>query len=66
MRVLPNIIITGTPGVGKSAHSEQLARESGLRHLAISQLVIDSGCHSGWDDATESYTVDEAKVCNRL
>ena len=30
MRKQPNIIITGTPGVGKTVHSEQIAQDTGL------------------------------------
>ena len=35
----PNIIITGTPGVGKSSHARQLASSTGLHHLDINEVV---------------------------
>jgi adenylate kinase len=38
-RTEPNIIITGTPGVGKTTHSEELARKTGLHHLNINSIV---------------------------
>ena len=61
-RSRPNIIITGTPGVGKTTHCEQLAESLGLRHLGINQVVKDRECHEGWDEEFQSWIVDEDKV----
>lgn len=62
MRKSPNIIITGTPGVGKTTHCEVLAERLGLRHLSVNQVVKDKECHEGWDDEFQSWVVDEDKV----
>lgn len=59
----PNIIITGTPGVGKTTHAEQLARATGLKHISVNQIVKDEGFHEGKDEETGSWVVDEDKVC---
>lgn len=61
-RAQPNIIITGTPGVGKTSHCEQLAANTGLKHLSINQIVKDRTCHDGWDAEYKSWIVDEDKV----
>ena len=61
-RTLPNIIITGTPGVGKTSHCEQVAERTGLKHLSINQVVKDRECHEGWDDEYQSWIVDEDKA----
>ena len=58
----PNIIVTGTPGVGKSSLCDLLAQNTGLRHLQINQIVKERGCHEGWDANLESWIVDEDKV----
>ena len=66
-RLNPNIIITGTPGVGKSNHCALLAEKTGLRHLSISQVVTERHCHEGWDEQSKSYVVDDDKVgCLRV
>lgn len=65
-RTQPNIIITGTPGVGKTSHCEVLATNTGLKHLSINQIVKDRGCHDGWDAEYKSWIVDEDKVCLAL
>jgi adenylate kinase len=62
MRTCPNIIITGTPGVGKTVHCEQLAQDTGLRHLSINQIAKDRGCYDTYDEELKTWVVDEDKV----
>ncbi|KAI0167059.1 P-loop containing nucleoside triphosphate hydrolase protein [Hypoxylon sp. FL1284] len=66
MRTDPNIIITGTPGVGKTTHAETLAERTGLRHVSVNQVVKDKECHEGWDDEFMSWIVDEDKLLDAL
>lgn len=61
-RSSPNIIITGTPGVGKTTHCELLSQKTGLQHISVNQVVKDQGCHEGWDENLASWIVDEDKV----
>lgn len=61
-RSLPNIIVTGTPGTGKTTHCEVLAEKTGLKHLSVNQVVKERECHEGWDDEYQSWIVDEDKV----
>lgn len=62
-RNLPNIIITGTPGTGKTTHCEMLAEKCPeLQHLSVNQIVKDKECHEGWDEEYQSWVVDEDKV----
>ena len=61
-RSQPNIIITGTPGTGKTSHCELLAERTGLKHISVNQVVKDRECHEGWDEEYQSWVVDEDKV----
>lgn len=61
-RTLPNIIITGTPGTGKTTHAEQLATATGLRHVSVNQVAKERDCHDGYDEEVGSWIVDEDKV----
>ncbi len=61
-RTNPNIIVTGTPGVGKTTHAEQLARSLGFKHISVNQIVKDEGFHEGKDEETGSWIVDEEKA----
>ncbi|THV46720.1 hypothetical protein BGAL_0365g00110 [Botrytis galanthina] len=66
MRTQPNIIITGTPGVGKTTHCEQLAESTGLKHLSVNDVVKEKGCHEGWDDELKTWIVDEDKLLDEI
>lgn len=65
-RSLPNIIITGTPGVGKTSHCEILAENTGLKHISINNIVKEKGFHEGYDDQFQSWIVDEEKLLDYL
>ncbi|KAF8544901.1 AAA domain-containing protein [Trichophaea hybrida] len=65
-RTSPNIVITGTPGVGKSSHCELLAESTGLRHLSVNQIVKDKSCHEGYDDELKTWIVDEDKLLDEI
>ncbi|RPA94130.1 P-loop containing nucleoside triphosphate hydrolase protein [Choiromyces venosus 120613-1] len=67
-RTRPNLIITGTPGVGKSSHCELLAQitELGLKHLSINRIVKERNCNDGYDDELKSHIVDEDKLLDEI
>ena len=63
MRSAPNVIVTGTPGVGKTVHCEQLAQDLGLKHLSVNQVAKDRDCYEEYDEERKSWVVDDDKVC---
>jgi adenylate kinase len=66
MRKSPNIIVTGTPGVGKTALCEQLAQSTHLKHLSVNKIAEERDCFDGKDEELGSWIVDEDKVCKEL
>lgn len=60
----PVIVITGTPGTGKSTHAQLLANESPvpLRHINVGELAKEKGLYEGYDEEWQSHTIDEDKV----
>ncbi|KAF7320251.1 Adenylate kinase isoenzyme 6-like protein [Mycena kentingensis (nom. inval.)] len=64
----PVIVITGTPGTGKSTHCQFLVDESPvpLRHINIGDWVKEKGFYTDYDDEWQSYTVDEDKLLDEL
>jgi len=60
----PVIVVTGTPGTGKSTHAQLLVQESPipLQHINVGELVKTHGLHEGFDEEWQSFTVDEDKV----
>ncbi|RMZ83741.1 hypothetical protein DV738_g917, partial [Chaetothyriales sp. CBS 135597] len=62
MRKFPNIIVTGTPGVGKTTTVTTLLSLATanttpipLKHLSINDLVKTRSCHEGYDSALQTY-----------
>ncbi|KAJ0396436.1 hypothetical protein ATCC90586_000379 [Pythium insidiosum] len=66
-RRLPNILVTGTPGTGKTTMCQLLAeRGEGLQHVNVGDLVKERGLHNGRDEEFDCFILDEDKVCDEL
>nr|POE56778.1 adenylate kinase isoenzyme 6 like hbr1 [Quercus suber] len=64
LRTSPNIVVTGTPGVGKTTTCEDLAQKTGLRHLNINEVVKQHNIGETSSDAEDPHTkiVDEDRL----
>ena len=62
----PNVLVTGTPGTGKSTTCEQIAEATGLQYVDVGGIVKSQELHSGWDDEFSCYIIDEDKVIHAL
>ncbi|KAF8740558.1 hypothetical protein AX14_008169 [Amanita brunnescens Koide BX004] len=63
----PVIVITGTPGTGKSTHAQLLVHELPvLQHINVGERVKEGGLYEKYDDEWQSYTVDEDKLLDEL
>ncbi|CAK1366534.1 unnamed protein product [Cercospora beticola] len=65
LRTDPNIIITGTPGVGKTSHAEELARRiPTLHHLSVNDVVKKHNIGEKSDDPSDPnlQIVDEDRL----
>ncbi|KAI4305847.1 hypothetical protein L6164_029186 [Bauhinia variegata] len=65
-RKRPNILVTGTPGTGKTTTSAALAEATRFRHINIGELVKEKNLHEGWDDDLDCYIINEDLVCDEL
>lgn len=65
-RSRPNILITGTPGTGKTTTSEMAAEATGLKHINVGDLVKAKGLHEGLDTEYDSYILDEDKLIDEM
>ena len=63
----PNILVTGTPGTGKTTLSELIstATNGKWQHVNVGELVRTKGLHSGHDAEFDSFILDEDKVRRR-
>lgn len=65
-RTSPNILVTGTPGCGKTTFSQLLSAACSLKQLVVGDLVKEKGLHEGWDAEWEAYTLDEDKLLDEM
>ncbi|CAL0318444.1 unnamed protein product [Lupinus luteus] len=65
-RKRPNILVTGTPGTGKTTLSTALAESIQFRHINVGDLVKDKNLHDGWDDELDCFILNEDLVCDEL
>lgn len=61
-RKRPNILVTGTPGTGKTTMATALAEATQLRHLNVGELVRQKNLHDGWDEDFECHIINEDLV----
>jgi adenylate kinase len=60
------ILVTGTPGVGKTAVSRLLASKLSAEHVDLGELVKKENLVVGVDEARETLVVDTPKVSKRV
>ncbi|XP_037083697.1 adenylate kinase isoenzyme 6-like [Pollicipes pollicipes] len=65
-RSLPNILVTGTPGVGKSTTCQQLADASGLNWLNVGDIAEQNDCLDEFDERYGCRILNEDKVLDEL
>ncbi|CAH7672643.1 P-loop containing nucleoside triphosphate hydrolase protein, partial [Phakopsora pachyrhizi] len=70
-RTNPNILITGTPGTGKTTHTQQLVQRSSHQRLNLTPINIadfakQNDCYESYDEEWESWIVDEDRLLDSL
>jgi adenylate kinase len=65
-RKRPNILVTGTPGVGKTATASLLAASLGLRHINVGELIAQHKCYDGYDNELDTHILDEDKLLDLM
>ena len=64
MRSKPNILITGTPGTGKSITSTEVAQKTGMNQVNVGDVAKTNNFYLEWDEQFQCHVLDEDKVCN--
>jgi adenylate kinase len=60
------ILITGTPGVGKTTLAKSLSRKSGFKLVELNRLVRKEKLYTRLDRVRKTYIVDQGKLRRRL
>jgi adenylate kinase len=56
------VVLTGTPGTGKTSVTKIVAKRLGLTHLDLSKTIKERQLYSGYDKKRDSYIADIKKV----
>jgi len=65
-RVNPNILITGTPGVGKSKFAELLHTKIGVKVINVGHFAKENNMLGEWDDKYQSHELQEDELLDKL
>jgi len=64
---MPNILITGTPGTGKTTLASAIAAaHPQMRHVELSKLIAEQELHDGRDEHFDTLIFDDDKVVDYL
>lgn len=64
---MPNILITGTPGTGKTTLSQAVvAAHPHMRHVELSKVIAEQELHEGRDETFDTLIMDDDKVVDYL
>ena len=62
----PNVVITGTPGVGKTSLARAVAECTGLQHLNVGDVIRENGFYVEKDEEFDSYVPDEDALLDHM
>ncbi len=56
------ILVTGTPGVGKTTVAKQLAKKYNLAYFSVSQFIIQNKLYVSYDELRQTYNIDDSVI----
>lgn len=65
-RIKPNILVTGTPCVGKTATASLIAEKLHMEHVNVGSIISENKCHLEFDEQLQTHVLDEDKLLDIL
>jgi adenylate kinase len=62
----PNILITGTPGTGKTTLAREICEATGLNYISINEIAKENNYYCDYDQELQSYELDEDRVLDEI
>ena len=60
------IIVTGTPGTGKTTISKFICKKFNYKYIDVNRLIKKHNLRDGYDKKRRCYIIDEKKLCRIL
>lgn len=65
-RTRPYVLVTGTPGTGKTSTASLIADRTGMKHVNVGDLIKEHKCYDGRDEDLDSNILDEDKLLDAM
>jgi len=65
-RAKPNLLVTGTPGTGKTRLAARLQDSLGFNVINVGDFSKENDCLGEWDDDYQSHEIEEDKLLDLL
>ncbi|CAL8101335.1 unnamed protein product [Calicophoron daubneyi] len=65
-RTLPNILITGTPGTGKTTLAKAVAEKCYLHFLSVNEVAKEGELYDSYDEENDCHVLDEDRVVDEM
>lgn len=65
-RTRPFVLLTGTPGTGKTTTASMIAERVGLQHVNVGELIKQHKCFEGRDEDLDTNILDEDKLLDAM
>lgn len=62
----PFVLVTGTPGTGKTTTASLIAERTGLKHVNVGELIKQNKCYDGRDEDLNTNILNEEKLLDAM
>ncbi|XP_077989463.1 adenylate kinase isoenzyme 6-like [Glandiceps talaboti] len=65
-RYSPNILVTGTPGTGKTTLAQETGQRLQMQYISVGDVAKEKELYEGWDEEYQCPILDEDRIIDEL